>query len=207
MNRQEDKRRRAQRRFKQRAMALGVVAFTVAAVSFLYFGTDLFSSEENATYTFTLLEPAKDSVSSGFADRVRGGKKRSHTPKKTAAVNPLSPDTAKTVISAKDNKVLPLQQREETKKLSSAGRAEKKSRKTAYEVKSVAHFYSRPSEKTRRKEVIKYWNQSYASIKPINEKNGFVFVEFKYPSGQRSEGWLRKKDLKKVNAAYQNNKE
>jgi hypothetical protein len=76
-----------------------------------------------------------------------------------------------------------------------------------YEVASVAHFYNAPHEQARRKEFINYWNQSFASIKPLREKNGFVYVVFKYPSGKISNGWLRKKDLKKVNELYANNKE
>jgi hypothetical protein len=90
---------------------------------------------------------------------------------------------------------------------SSSSKPAKKSKTPVYEVISVAHFYDKPSLQTRRKDSINYWNQTYASVKPITKKNGFMYVEFKYPQGQVAKGWLRQKDLKEVNTAYENNKD
>jgi hypothetical protein len=166
----------------------------------------LFSTQEDATDNFTLIEPINDSLARKAELEDLGKRsKRTGIRKASPIANAALPDDESAAFSEKDDKD-PLPQRPAVK-LPIPAKVAEKSKKPVYEVASVAHFYNRPSEKTRRKEVINYWNQSYASIKPINEKNGFVFVEFKYPSGQRSEGWLRKKDLKKVNAAYENNKE
>ncbi|MCW3111721.1 MAG: hypothetical protein JWR18_117 [Segetibacter sp.] len=76
-----------------------------------------------------------------------------------------------------------------------------------YKVKSRAHFYTQPNERTRRKAFINHWNNSYASIKPLDEKNDFVYVVFKNHLGQTSKGWLRKKDLQVAKPMYENNKE
>lgn len=78
---------------------------------------------------------------------------------------------------------------------------------TVYKVKSKAHFYNKPNKRTRRKAFINRWNNSYASIKPLDEKNDFVYVEFMNHLGQTSKGWLRKKDLTATKTYYENNKE
>ncbi|MDQ6812397.1 MAG: hypothetical protein M3040_01455, partial [Bacteroidota bacterium] len=91
--------------------------------------------------------------------------------------------------------------------LSSSMGAKRKSAGLVYEVVTVAHFYDKPDRKARRGDSINYWNESYASIKPITQKNGFVYVVFKYPTGETAKGWLREKDLKKVNTEYGDNKD
>ncbi len=70
---------------------------------------------------------------------------------------------------------------------------------TNYKVVSKAYFYNEPDESTRRKAYIIHWNNSYANIKPLDEKNGFVYVVFTNHLNQTSKGWLRKKDLTEVN--------
>lgn len=95
----------------------------------------------------------------------------------------------------------------EIKKAITASKKDDKALASGYKVISVAHFYNQPNEKTRRKAFINYWNNSYASIKPLVEKNGFIYVVFKNHMGQTTKGWLRKKDLKKMNGRYENTKE
>lgn len=95
----------------------------------------------------------------------------------------------------------------EAKKVVTPLKRDSKSPETDYLVVKVAHFYSQPDVQTRRKGFINYWNNSYASIKPLDEKNGFIYVVFKNHLGQTTKGWLRKKDLKKVNNVYENTKE
>lgn len=80
------------------------------------------------------------------------------------------------------------------------------SNETVYQVISEAHFYNKPHERARRKDFIPYWNVS-TSLKPLKEKKGFVYVKYKTPLGKTSSGWLRKKDLKKVNTFYDNSKD
>ncbi|GEO11021.1 hypothetical protein [Segetibacter aerophilus] len=86
-------------------------------------------------------------------------------------------------------------------------KTERASPQTDYKVISVAHFYNEPDEQTRRKAFINYWNNSYASIRPLDETDGFIYVVFKNHLGQTTKGWLRKKDLKRVKGAYENTKE
>lgn len=70
---------------------------------------------------------------------------------------------------------------------------------TRYKVISKAYFYSQPDEQTRKNTFINHWNNSYADIRPRNEKNGFIYVVFTNHLGQTSKGWLRKKDLRDAN--------
>jgi serine/threonine-protein kinase len=41
-----------------------------------------------------------------------------------------------------------------------------------------------------------HWNN--AVIKPIEEKNDFIYIVFTNHWGQTSKGWLRKKDLRRI---------
>lgn len=66
-----------------------------------------------------------------------------------------------------------------------------------YKVISKAYFHDEPDESTRRKAFIIHWNN--AVLTPQQEKNGFVYVVFTNHLGQISKGWLRKKDLQKLN--------
>ena len=68
-----------------------------------------------------------------------------------------------------------------------------------YKVNSTAYFYNQPDESTRRKAFITHWNNSYADIEPLDEKNDFIYVVFTNHLHQKSKGWLRKKDLREVN--------
>jgi serine/threonine-protein kinase len=66
-----------------------------------------------------------------------------------------------------------------------------------YKVISKAYFHNEPDEDTRRKAFIIHWNN--AVLMPVEEKNGFMYVEFTNHLGQTSKGWLLKKDLQKLN--------
>ncbi len=70
---------------------------------------------------------------------------------------------------------------------------------TRYKVISKAYFYDQPNEGTRRRAFINHWNNSYADIKALEEKDGFIYVVFTNHLNQTSRGWLRKKDLTKNN--------
>jgi serine/threonine-protein kinase len=66
-----------------------------------------------------------------------------------------------------------------------------------YKVKSKAYFYNLPDEDTRRRAFIIHWNN--AILSPLEDKNGFIYIVFTNHLGQTSRGWLRKKDLIRVN--------
>ena len=67
-----------------------------------------------------------------------------------------------------------------------------------YKILDKAYFHNDPDESTRRNAFVIHWNNSYATIKALDEKNDFVYTVFKNHLGQTSKGWLRKKDLKPV---------
>lgn len=67
-----------------------------------------------------------------------------------------------------------------------------------YKVNSTAYFYNKPDESTRRRAFITHWNNSYANIEALDEKNDFIYVVFTNHLHQTSKGWLRKADLKEV---------
>lgn len=62
-----------------------------------------------------------------------------------------------------------------------------------YKVRNKAFFHNSPDENTRRNAFIIHWNK--AVLKPLNEKNGFVYIVFTNHLGQTSKGWLSKNDL------------
>jgi serine/threonine-protein kinase len=66
----------------------------------------------------------------------------------------------------------------------------------AYKVRSKAYFHNQPDESTRRNAFIVHWNN--AVLRPKEERNDFVYVVFTNHLGQTSKGWLRKKDLIRV---------
>lgn len=70
--------------------------------------------------------------------------------------------------------------------------------KGLYKIVDKAYFHNDPDESTRRKAFVIHWNNSYATIKALEEKNDFVYTVFKNHLGQTSKGWLRKKDLRAV---------
>ena len=70
--------------------------------------------------------------------------------------------------------------------------------KERYKIIDKAYFHNQPDESTRRNAFVNHWNNSYATLQPLDEKNGFIYVEFRNHLNQTSKGWLRKKDLKPI---------
>lgn len=62
-----------------------------------------------------------------------------------------------------------------------------------YKVRNKAFFHNTPDESTRRNAFINHWNN--AVLKPLADKNGFIYVIFTNDEGQTSKGWLSKDDL------------
>ena len=73
-----------------------------------------------------------------------------------------------------------------------------KSSKGKYKIIDRAYFHNQPDESTRREAFLVHWNNSYATLEALDEKNGFIYVVFRNHLNQTSKGWLRKKDLKPV---------
>lgn len=68
--------------------------------------------------------------------------------------------------------------------------------KGLYKVVSKAYFHNEPDVSTRRNAFVNHWNNSYATLKALEEKNGFIYVVFRNDRQQTSKGWLRKSDLR-----------
>lgn len=193
-----DKKRRFRRRIKFSLITLGVIGF----IAISYFVYSNFISSAN----IASVDPVENSfqarriLADKLQNRVEKGKYRNDN----IALNAKSSVVENVAVSATENTDRFAETNFEHDKFEQKDK--NKSVQDAYEVISKAHFYNHPSEQSRRKEFIPYWNMSYASIKPIEEKNGFIYVVFKYPSGEKSKGWLRKKDLHKVNIAYGDSK-
>ena len=71
--------------------------------------------------------------------------------------------------------------------------------KERYKIIGKAYFHNSPDESSRRNAFVVHWNNSYATLQPLDEKNGFVYVVFRNHQNQTSKGWLRKKDLRPLN--------
>ncbi len=65
-----------------------------------------------------------------------------------------------------------------------------------YSVISRAYFHNEPNEGSRRDA---YMIPSNEVITALEDRNGFIYVEFTNPRGQTSKGWLKKSDLVRAN--------
>lgn len=59
-----------------------------------------------------------------------------------------------------------------------------------------AYFYSQADASTQRNSFLEKWNN--AELTALDDKNGFIYVEFFNTEGQITKGWLRKRDLKRI---------
>jgi eukaryotic-like serine/threonine-protein kinase len=61
-----------------------------------------------------------------------------------------------------------------------------------YKVPSKANFYNSPDENTLRSAFINGGNKT---VNALEDKNGFIYVEYVNENGMMNRGWLSKKDL------------
>jgi hypothetical protein len=76
-----------------------------------------------------------------------------------------------------------------------ANRTETKTVVGRYRIASKANFYNAPDENTMRSTFIS--ESSNKVVSALEDKNGFIFVEYTNNLGFTSKGWLSKKDLTK----------
>ena len=76
-----------------------------------------------------------------------------------------------------------------------ATRTEAKNVVGKYRITSKANFYNAPDENTMRSTFIS--ESSNKVVSALEDKNGFIFVEYTNDLGFTSKGWLSKKDLTK----------
>jgi serine/threonine-protein kinase len=65
-----------------------------------------------------------------------------------------------------------------------------------YKVRDIAYFHNEPDESTKRKAFINHWNK--AVLKPMDERDGFVYIIYTNSAGQTSKGWMLKRELIQV---------
>ncbi|WP_411272979.1 serine/threonine protein kinase [Daejeonella sp.] len=59
-----------------------------------------------------------------------------------------------------------------------------------------AYFYDESNENSRRNNFLAKWNSP--ELTALDDKNGFIYVEFFTINGEITKGWLRKRDLRKI---------
>jgi len=175
---------------------------------FLVLKKGIFSSREAIPDTIVAVKTPKDSlIAKKVAKSTEVKAEKPKTIQKDSLIIPAEVAVAtpvETAVTAPVNN--PMAKKEEVKKTPpvekpavavsrSTTPIESAASATGYKVISKAYFYNEPDESTRRAAFVNHWNNSYATIKPIDEKNGFIYVVFQNHLGQTSKGWLRKKDL------------
>lgn len=108
-----------------------------------------------------------------------------------------------------DKQIIPIQVKPGTSGESKPAteKTEKKgSSEIAYTVMSKAYFYEQPDESTKR-EVFVENSTSPLPLKPREERNGFVYVIVPSKQGISTFGWLRKKDLRRVEVVLNDSKQ
>jgi serine/threonine-protein kinase len=59
-----------------------------------------------------------------------------------------------------------------------------------------AYFYDSPDESSRSASFLAKWNNP--ELTAIDDRNGFIYVEFFTINGQVTKGWLQKRDLRRI---------
>ena len=62
---------------------------------------------------------------------------------------------------------------------------------------SKAYFYDQPEGSSRRNTFLVYSNN--AELTALEDRNGFIYVVFFNTQGEITKGWLRKRDLRRIN--------
>jgi len=181
------------RRFSSVSILLLLIFFTALGVGSFYFQSkkpndaplNQGALQDSSIQTDTSLVLASEKKSA--KKNVSAKKKNRKKEKKTAKAEEKEP-LAKTIVQYKT--VNAEKEIEENRSNTDT--------KGLYNVISKAYFHNEPDEATRRNAFVVHWNNSYAKLKALDEKNGFIYVVFNNHLNQTSKGWLRKKDLKPI---------
>lgn len=200
-----------------RAFALVLLSFCLGAVAASLAFVSLRKNNETTANSGTLAyntEKGKDSINIPAEDdkQVEQDAIAMTKPTERANKKPLAKSPAITTVSLKDKKepsaslpqqpiakATPVTKKNETLKEDKTPEP-RDTAKTAglYKIRSKAYFHNEPDERTRRKAFVNHWNNSYATLKALDEKNGFIYVVFHNDMRQTSKGWLLKKDLRPI---------
>ena len=133
------------------------------------------------------IERSEDNRKQQIADSIR---KQTEDKKEKQETPPAMQDsTKKETTSASANEEATDKKDDEEESSSNAG-------STRYKVRNKAFFHDEPDADTKRSAFIIHWNN--AVLKPLDEKNGFIYIVFTNHLGQSSKGWLSKDDLIEV---------
>lgn len=155
--------------------------------------------------------PAKPAASTAVSDSVPNiiGVKETNTDKKTPPVTEKKKSPARSTTDAAEeyneeevNSVLNEKETNTTQAANSGVKTnvtpvpvEKKAVIGHYAVTSKANFYNAPDENSMRGTFIS--GSANKKVEALEEKNGFIYVEYTNDLGFTSKGWLSKKDLTK----------
>lgn len=197
--------RRVGKKTMQWIIALVVTVCVLTGSYFLLTRTGMFTSNEGMTDTIIAVETTEDTVTTDkkLSNAAQNAEKQLRPDKNDHIIaDNNNTDVRKVIKQKKDYNKPPVLKEEKDTTLSDqqnpGENAKDKSSQGVYKVISIAYFHNEPDEHTRRKAFVNHWNNAYASIKALDEKNGFIYVVYTNESGQTSKGWLRKKDLKEV---------
>ena len=173
---------RAKRRFSNAYILLLLFSLTAFAASFFYFQyrkPNAASLKQEAA----IQDSSKQNDTSFVlaSEKTRAKKTAKAAEKKVKQLNTVQHKILKGKKESDKNKTV---SNAETKGL--------------YKIISKAYFHNEPDEATRRNAFVVHWNNSYAKLKALDEKNGFIYVVFHNHLNQTSKGWLRKKDLEPI---------
>jgi DNA gyrase/topoisomerase IV subunit A len=172
-------------------------AFIVLSLFVLVMGFMIFNQKNNSKVLSSVTlenststkEQSVEQISSSNTKEVKNIKPKSTISLGTAAINERHRHTSNFL---KSNDIAHLKE-------ASVNGAIDNSNTLLYKVKTKAYFHNNADNNTRRKAFIVHWNNTYATLKPLDEKNGFIYVVFTNHLGQTSKGWLNKNDLYSVN--------
>ena len=69
--------------------------------------------------------------------------------------------------------------------------------KVKYTVTDTTFFHDRPDPSTRRKSYLDPLNKNI--LTPLDDRNGYIYIEYTNRFGRTSKGWINKKDLRPLN--------
>jgi len=216
MYRVGDIRRKVRKRLKRRIIAMVVTIGVLALLYVMVFKNGMFRSQEGVPDTIVAIDTLIDSLPV-IRNVPSTGKPlaTNDTITKDTPIIPVYTDIVdeKTSVTKTDDAKKGVEKKsayKQTPPENIVKEGERAANATSlgvgYKVNSTAYFFNEPNEATRRKAFVNHWNNSYATLKPTDEKNGFIYVVFTNHLGQTSRGWLRKKDLHEVSLVASDNR-
>lgn len=192
--------------------ALLILLFLVGAVAVyrLFFNKSAMggAGTDTAASTQDSLQAGTEKTNTTISEN-RGSAKRADAVKISEKRKRQSADSIEKTLQTKDVNPRPLRVKEDSSEEEGTRQSTKEADagnenngdnlsgdNARYKVRNVAYFHNQPEADTRRAAFINHWNN--AVLKPLDDKNGFIYIVYTNEQGQTSKGWLSKSDLIKV---------